>query len=133
LQLALFDGRPPDVIHSKIILYDTALLVFMVIPMFIIALRFQTAPVYINFTNKLNSFVAPFAWVIIFTAHHLDIKLLGVLVGWINFQAFYYHTDMPQNVYQIANKKIRGRRINEQVLEQLEKRELLQYGTKWNE
>jgi len=40
---------------------------------------------------------------------------------------------MPQNVYQIANKKIRGRRINEQVLEQLEKRELLQYGTNWME
>jgi len=61
------------------------MLVFMVIPMFIIALRFQTAPVYINFTNKLNSFVAPFAFIIIFQAHHLDIKLLGVLVGWINF------------------------------------------------
>lgn len=125
LYLSMFDARPPDVLHSKQILYDSFLLLVIVLPMFVIAMRFWTAPVYINYTLRINAFVLPLALVVVFTAHHTDIVLLGLLAGWMNFQAFYYHTDMPSNVFQIAHKKVRGRRLTEQVLEQLEKREQL--------
>lgn len=128
LYLSMFDGRPPDVLHSKQILYDSFLLLVVIVPMFVIALRFWSAPVYINYTLRINAFVMPLAFIVIYTAHHFDIVLLGVLVGWMNFHAFYYHTDMPSNVFQIANKKVRGKRLTEQVVEQLEKREMLQYG-----
>ena len=71
----------------------------------------------------------PFALIVVFTANHTDVVLLGLLVGWLNFQAFYYHTDMPSNVFQIANKRVRGKRLTEQIIEQLERREKLQYGS----
>ena len=117
LYLALFSSRPPDILHQKTILYDSALLIFLVIPLFITALRFQTAPVYINYTLRLNAFVMPLSLIVIFTASHLDVVLMGLIVGWINYLAFYYHTDMPSNVYQIANKRVRGKRLTEQIIE----------------
>lgn len=99
LYLAMFDARPPDVLHSQAIFCDSMLLIFIVVPMFVAAMRFLTAPVYINYTLRINAFVLPLALIVVFTATHTDVLLLGLLVGWMNFQAFYYHTDMPSNVF----------------------------------
>ena len=67
--------------------------------MFIIALRFWTAPVYLNYRLKINALITPFGLPVIIYAENWDIKLLGLLVFWMNLQAFWYHLDPPSNIY----------------------------------
>lgn len=98
LYLALFESRPKSLINHNVYV-DCTLLVFLVIPMFILSLRFWTAPVYLNYRLKYNSFAAPFALIVCFAGNHTDVILLGVLVGFMNFYVFWYHIDPPANIY----------------------------------
>lgn len=98
LYLAIFDARPKTLITNEVII-DCCLLAFIVIPMFIISLRFWTAPVYLNYNLKMNSFATPFALIVCFMGSHTDIILLGLLVCFMNFYVFWYHIDPPSNIY----------------------------------
>jgi len=48
LEMAVFDHRQKDVLHDMNVLIDTLLLVLCCV-LFVIALRFWTAPVYLNY------------------------------------------------------------------------------------
>lgn len=115
LQLALFDHRPKDVLHDMNVWKDCFWLVVIIVPEFVIGMRFWTAPVYLNYQRRLNAFVAPLCLLPIFLATHRDILLLGLLVLYMNFYVFWYHIDPPQNIYQASRHKIRDRRTNSNV------------------
>ena len=117
-----------DVFHSPQIMRDVAFIFLIIIPMFITGMRFMTAPVYLNYSCKLTAFVTPLAALPVFWAHHFDVMLLGILVFIMNFYAFWYHVDPPKNLYQMANKRVRGKRTSEQIIEQMHRREKLQFG-----
>jgi hypothetical protein len=67
--------------------------------MFIIGLRYWTSPVYLKYTLKLNSLIAPLALVVIFKSSHLDILCLGILVLLMNIYSFWCHIDPPRESY----------------------------------
>lgn len=98
LILALFDQRVKNIseITNK---YDLFYLLFIIIPMFIIGLRFWTSPVYFKYISKINSLSVPFALPVMFYAHHSDIKMLGFLVLIMNFYVFWYHADPSYDEY----------------------------------
>jgi hypothetical protein len=96
LELAIFDQRPQkNLIYNFEILKDLFLLIFGIFPFFIIGLRFWTAPVYLNYNLKINSFIVPIILIVIFAASHIDIIFLGFLVLIMNFYVFWYHSDPP--------------------------------------
>ena len=104
LELAIFDQRPQkNLIYNFEILKDLFLLIFGIFPFFIIGLRFWTAPVYLNYNLKINSFIVPIILIVIFAASHIDIIFLGFLVLIMNFYVFWYHSDPP--TYIIENSK----------------------------
>ena len=95
--MALFDSRQRyETAVDVSIVRDCLLIGIIVIPMFVLALRFWTAPVYLNYTIKLNAFVVPLALVVVFFAQHVDVILLGILVLIMNIYVFWYHVDPPQ-------------------------------------
>lgn len=67
--------------------------------MFIIGLRFWTAPVYLKYNSKINSLFTPLALPVIFYGKHSDIKMLGFLVMIMNFYVFWYHADPSYDEY----------------------------------
>mmetsp|Transcript_1301 Transcript_1301/g.1624 ORF Transcript_1301/g.1624 Transcript_1301/m.1624 type:complete len:112 (+) Transcript_1301:2206-2541(+) len=87
------------------VLKDCLMIVFIITPMFVAGLRFWTAPAYLNYRRKFNSFLVPFAMVPLHLGTSWDVFLLGLLVAWMNFYVFWYHTDPPMNVYQLSRKK----------------------------
>lgn len=99
LQLALFDSRPLKVLISTMVLKDCFYLTAVIIPLFIIGLRYWTSPVYLKYTLKLNSLVGPIALLPIFHASHMDILCLGVLVLFMNIYSFWCHVDPPRESY----------------------------------
>jgi hypothetical protein len=121
LYLALFEARPISPLDHNV-LVDSLLLVFIVIPLFIISLRFWTSPVYLNYQLKMNSFAAPLALLVCFGGTHTDIILLGVLVGFANFYVFWYHIDPPANIYQMSRHRIKDKRVAKKVYRQQERR-----------
>jgi len=101
LILALFeerDGMSNHIPKSKIYL-DIFLFSFMVVPMFIIGLRFWTAPSYLKYNLRINGITAPLAFIPTFFAYHNDVKMLGALVLFMNMYVFWYHIDPPVDVY----------------------------------
>ena len=72
LQLALFDHRPKDVLHDMSVWKDCFWLVVIIVPEFVIGMRFWTAPVYLNYQRRLNSFVAPLCLLPVFLGTHLQ-------------------------------------------------------------
>lgn len=94
--LALFETRMPSVLKDYSLMKDTLLIVFGVVPSFIIGLRFWTGPAYLKYTLKINSVIAPFHLIIIFGASHIDVSLLGMLVLVMNVYVFWYHIDPPE-------------------------------------
>ena len=103
LHLAIFDHRPSHFKFDINTTVDLAFLVLIVTPLFVIGMRFFTAPVYLDYTRRLNSIVAMFALPVILFGFHMDIKFLGVIVFIMNACAFYYHMDPPQNVIDSKN------------------------------
>ena len=99
LYLALFETRLVHVYNSYKVLKDCFIYFFVIIPMFLLGLRFWTAPVYLKYTVRLNSFVVPLALPIVFFSEHLDMMLLGGLCGLMNIYVFWYHVDPPQPSY----------------------------------
>ena len=97
--LALFDSRAPTQVLDTQSLKDTALIIFGIVPLFIIGLRFWTAPAYLKYTRKMNGYLVPTTLPIIFLASHIDVILLGVLVLIMNIYVFWYHIDPPVTDY----------------------------------
>ena len=125
LHMSLFTHRSADVFRDPANWEDVAMIVFIVTPLFVLGLRFWTAPVYINYRWRLNSLLLPLCIGPVFFAKHFDVILLGFVVFFMNWTAFYQHLDPPVNLYQIANRRVRGRRTKESVEMQLDRRELL--------
>lgn len=97
--LALFDTRAPTSVLDSEILKDTVLILLGIVPLFIIGLRFWTAPAYLKYTRKMNAYLAPATLPIIFGASHIDVVLLGILVLLMNLYVFWYHIDPPVTDY----------------------------------
>lgn len=105
LQLVIFDSRSSS---SPDLNINCALISFVVVPLFIIGLRFWTAPVYTLYALKMNSVLAPLSMVAIFGATHIDVVLMGVLVFLMNAFVFWYHVDPP--VHKINGGKYQRHR-----------------------
>lgn len=99
LHLALFDSRLVHVYNSYKVLKDVLIWTFGILPLFIMGLRFWTAPVYLKYSVRMNSFALPLTMPIVFFCEHLDMMLLGGLCFFMNIYVFWYHVDPPTNVY----------------------------------
>ena len=66
LYLTLFPERPATIRLAEI--EDVLLLFIVLTPLFVIGLRYMTAPVYLNYRWKLNSHLAPLAFIPLFFA-----------------------------------------------------------------
>ena len=75
---------------------DIMMIIFLVLPMFIIGLRFWTAPVYMKYPLALNSCITPLSFFVVFFSDHMDVMLLGILVWMMNIYVFWYHIDPPE-------------------------------------
>lgn len=90
--------------------YDVCYLIFIICPLFVLALRFWTAPVYLNYNLRINSFLVPTCFPVVFLATDWDIVFLALLVIFMNVYVFWYHVDPPRNIYQVSGgHKIRSR------------------------
>jgi hypothetical protein len=87
---------------------NCSLIVFIVLPLFIIGLRFWTAPVYTLYALKMNAVLAPVSMVAIFGSTHLDVMMMGAIVFLMNAFVFWYHVDPP--VYKINGGKYQKHR-----------------------
>lgn len=112
LHLAIFDSRMKPLQLDLEILLDHIYLILIITPLFIIGMRFWTAPVYLNYCRQINAVVAPLGLPVIFYATHIDISLLALLVTFMNAYAFWYHADPPSSVYDSYN--YRNRYIRQQ-------------------
>ena len=118
LYLALFEDRGKT-IFTVAELIDCSILVFAIIPAFVVALRFWTAPVYLNYKPKFNSFLVPLLVPLLFLAGHIDIMMLLCLVIYMNIYVFWYHIDPPQNTYLNSHHhKYKDTKIKEEVYKQ---------------
>ena len=97
--LAMFDSRATTAIIDYNVIKDSLLIIFGVIPLFIVGLRFWTAPAYLKYTLKINAYTVPMTLPIIFGCNHIDVALLGVLVLIMNLYVFWYHIDPPQTEF----------------------------------
>ena len=116
--MAIFDSRPKSfnaIIHENGVILDCIYLVFIICPLFIIGLRFWTAPTYLNFTLKLNGMVAIVALPLVFIATDWDIILLSALVFYMNAYAFWYHFDPPSNIYHTSRSKLKDMRVAQKI------------------
>ena len=84
------------VYNSSKVMSDCAIYFFAIVPMFLLGLRFWTAPVYLKYTLRVNSLVVPLAAPIVFFSEHLDMMLLGGLCFIMNIFVFWYHVDRPE-------------------------------------
>lgn len=100
LVLAVFDSRQKTHVLDHQIEADLLILGAVIVPSFIIGLRFVTAPVYLNYTRRLNALVVPLLVPFTFVVSHWDLLFLMMLVIWMNFYVFWYHIDPPENIYQ---------------------------------
>ena len=80
-------------------LKDFLLLIFIVTPMFIIALRFWTAPSYLLYGSRWNATIAPLGFIPIFFSGsgNIDMVFLGILVLYMNLYVFFHHIDPATN------------------------------------
>lgn len=108
LHLAVFDSRETDTFKTWTVISDQVLLLTVIVPMFIIGLRFWTAPAYLAYPLKINSFVVPVGCLAIFLSQHFDIMFLSIEVTLMNFYVYWYHIDPP--VTQFAGGKYTTRR-----------------------
>lgn len=95
--LALFEERDGRSHHipSICLWKDILMILIVVVPLFIIGLRFWTAPTYLKYSLRINALAAPLALLPSFFAYHSDVKALGVLVLVMNVYVFWYHAEPP--------------------------------------
>lgn len=98
LYLAIFENRQTEILTHNVVV-DCLILVIVLLPCFIIALRFWTAPVYLNFRSKINSYSVLLSFPLVYFASHPDITFSLMLVSWMNAYALWYHCDPPSNIY----------------------------------
>ena len=72
---------------------DLIYLIFIIVPMFIIGLRFWTSPVYLKYDSTINAISVPFSIIVLFIGNHIDLKIMSVIVFLMNFYVFWYHSD----------------------------------------
>ena len=101
--LALFDSRPTPLTIDMDIIKDTLMIIVIIVPLFIIGLRFWTAPAYLAYTLQINSYIAPLTLPVMFCCSHFDVLFLGLLVLIMNIYVFWYHVDPPV-LYQAGNQ-----------------------------
>jgi len=95
LYLALFDDRVKSYHLSRSLYLDTFLTLGIITPLFIVGLKFWTAPVYTPYASKINALVAPFGIIVAFISNHADVIMMGTLVALMNAYVFWYHVDPP--------------------------------------
>lgn len=108
LYLCLFETRAKATLLDGDTILDCCFLL-IICALFVIGLRFWTAPVYLNYRRQINSAVAPLCLPVIFMASHWDIVFLGLLVLYMNAYVFWYHIDPPANIYQLSQHKFKDR------------------------
>ena len=99
LYLTFFSERLVHTYNSFNVLKDCFIFVALICPMFVIGLRFWTAPVYLMYSLRINSLCVPLCLPVVFFSSHLDILLLGGLVFIMNIYVFWYHIDPPVNTF----------------------------------
>jgi len=99
LYLTFFQERIVHTYNQFYVLKDCFIFAFAICPMFMIGLRFWTAPVYLMYSLRINSLIIPLTLPVIFFCSHLDILLLGGLVFLMNIYVFWYHIDPPANTF----------------------------------
>ena len=114
----MFNTRLMPHVFTTSVILDLAVLVAVIIPAFIIGLRFVTAPVYLNYQRKLNGSIVPLMFPLLFVVNHWDIFSLLILVIWMNFYVFWYHIDPPENIYQQGNWQYKDNKIKDEIYKQ---------------
>ena len=109
LILAIFEERDGMSHHiPKICLWKDALMIFVIIiPLFIVGLRFWTSPSYLKYSLRINAMVAPLALLPTFFAYHGDVKTLGFLVLIMNVYVFWYHAEPPYEYNYHSSRRTR--------------------------
>lgn len=69
--------------------------IFITLPLFLLGLKFWTAPAYLRYKSKLNTILAPIAFIPIFYSNHIDMVFLGLLSCIMNCYVLWYHSDPP--------------------------------------
>lgn len=72
--------------------------------MFILGLKFWTAPIYSAYASKMNTFSVPFAMIPMFFSNHIDLSLMSGIVMIMNAYVFWYHVDPPEE-FRVTNKR----------------------------
>ena len=118
LHLALFDDRLAPHVFTPSVVHDLLVLAFVIIPAFIIAMRFTTAPVYLNYRLRINALIVPPMLPLMFLVSHWDVMFLLGLVAWMNFYVFWYHIDPSENIYHQSIYKFKDETVRDEVLKQ---------------
>jgi hypothetical protein len=108
LVLAVFEERDSMRHHIPAICIwkDLLMISVVIVPLFIIGLRFWTAPSYLKYSLRINALVAPIALLPSFFGYHSDVKALGALVLIMNAYVFWYHADPPyEYAYTPSNRR----------------------------
>lgn len=71
------------------------LLTLIVMPLFLLGLKFWTHPVYSAYASKWNATVAPLSFIAVFVSSHPDLMILSAIVFFMNSYVFWYHLDPP--------------------------------------
>lgn len=91
---------------------DLLSLVLILVPLFILGLRYWTAPSYLVYGCKLNGLLCPVSLLPLFFSDHLDIKLMAGLVYIMNFLPFWGHCDPGYDNYHYNNGRYSSRRYS---------------------
>ena len=92
LYLALFEGEEEEMSFGNnesphtteqifdLISFDNALLYGIIMPLFIVAMHFYTAPFKKKYRNKVQILLLPLAFVPLFNYTNIDIAIMGAIV-----------------------------------------------------
>ena len=111
----MFDGRSKHLqdLLTMSIIKDCSMILLIILPLFVLGLRFWSSPVYLMYTLRINAFICPVALIPIFFCEHIDVSLLGILVLFMNIYVFWYHCDPPvMNDYN-AGRYQRSSRVDD--------------------
>ena len=110
MHLSLFPARVHHISIAEV--EDLLMLALIITPQFILAMRYWTAPSYLNYRLRINALTLPFSVIPVLWGSHGDIIILAIAVAVMNYSAFWGHAGSPtENLYMIANQRIRGRRV----------------------
>lgn len=67
-----------DIFRYEIVM-DACLLIFIILPLFVIMLRYLTSPIDLIYTSRLNTLLLPLCIIPLFLFSHYDILFLDIL------------------------------------------------------